>query len=203
MFEQADVFIFTMGLTEAWMANCDGAVFPVAPQVVSESIDSHEYRFCNFTVSQMIADLDEFIQKLRSVNSAVRLLFTVSPVALIATYEKQHALVANTYSKSAIRAAIGEVSRQYDFVDYFPSYEVVIGGHSRGRYVESDLRTVTDEGVVRVLQLFSKHYLRSESQMVLVEDRSSGLAFRAGEAASVARIICDEELLNNAARPAT
>lgn len=31
MFAQADVFVFTFGLTEAWMHKSDGAVFPVAP----------------------------------------------------------------------------------------------------------------------------------------------------------------------------
>jgi hypothetical protein len=202
MFEQANVFIFTMGLTEAWAAKCDGAIFPVAPQVVSENIDSNDYVFCNLTVSQMISDLNEFIQKLRAVNGTVRLLFTVSPVAMIATYEKQHVLVSNTYSKSAIRAAIGEVVRQYDYVDYFPSYEVVTGGHSGWRYLASDLRTITDEGVDRVVQLFSKHYLHLEPQLARVSNGLSGLALRAAETAGVARIICDEELLNSADRAA-
>ena len=120
MFEQTVLFVFTVGLTEAWMAKSDGAVFPVAPDVVTSSLDSGAYKFVNFTVSDIIADLDSFIARLRDFNPDVRLLFTVSPVPLVATYEHRHVLVATTYSKSAIRAALDEVVGKYDFADYFP-----------------------------------------------------------------------------------
>ena len=36
-FRDLDVFVFTLGLTEAWVAKADGAVFPLAPGVVSQS----------------------------------------------------------------------------------------------------------------------------------------------------------------------
>src|SRR5205807_6284661 len=39
MFEQCDVFIFTLGLTEGWEAMADGAVFPLAPGVVARGVD--------------------------------------------------------------------------------------------------------------------------------------------------------------------
>jgi hypothetical protein len=193
MFEQSDLFVFTIGLTEAWAALADGAVFPVAPGVVSDKVDATEYGFRNFTVSEIIADLNDFIQRLRAINSKVRVLFTVSPVPLIATYENRHALVSTTYSKSAIRAAVGEVVQQYDFVDYFPSYEVITGWYNNGRYFESDLRSVTEEGVGHVMRLFSKHYLQSAT----AADQSPKLILREKEIAQAAKIICDEELLDN------
>ena len=114
------------------MAKSDGAVFPVAPGVVTSSLDSGAIKSVNFTVSEIIADLDAFIVKLRGVNPDVRLLFTVSPVPLVATYENRHVLVSTTYSKSAIRAALDEVVRKYDFADYFPSYEIVTGWYNKG-----------------------------------------------------------------------
>lgn len=33
LFENCDIFIFTLGFTEAWVAKADGAVFPVCPLV--------------------------------------------------------------------------------------------------------------------------------------------------------------------------
>ena len=36
VFSGCDVFIFTLGLTETWISDQDGAVFPIAPGVVSE-----------------------------------------------------------------------------------------------------------------------------------------------------------------------
>jgi hypothetical protein len=195
MFEQSALFVFTVGLTETWTANSDGAVFPVAPSVVSGSLNRDDYRFVNFKVSEIIADLNAFITKLRGVNPDVRLLFTVSPVPLVATYENRHVLVSTTYSKSAIRAAVEEVVQQYDFVDYFPSYEIITGWYNRGRYFDHDLRSVTSEGVGHVMRLFRAHYLQSEPLPAdaAVPDRYA-VALKQ-EIAHVARIICDEELL--------
>jgi hypothetical protein len=193
MFEQSALFVFTVGLTEAWIAISDGAVFPVAPGVVSNKVTEDRYRFVNFTVSEIIADLHAFIGKLRAVNTNVRLLFTVSPVPLVATYEDRHVLVSTTYSKSAIRAAVDEVVRQYDFVDYFPSYEVIAGWHNKGMYFANDLRSVTQEGVARVMQLFSSHYLESRRDVGEAVDGHTRML--RSEIADVAKIICDEELL--------
>ena len=43
-------------------------------------------------------------------------IISVSPVPLIATATNQHALVANTYSKSVLRAAAGELCSIYDAI---------------------------------------------------------------------------------------
>ena len=51
VFEECDVFIFTLGLTEAWVSPTDGAAFPLAPGTVA--VDG-EAVFHNFTVAEMI-----------------------------------------------------------------------------------------------------------------------------------------------------
>ena len=91
MFEACSVFIFTLGLTEAWLSDADSAAVPVAPGVVGSS--DATYRFCNLPVSDMAEDLVKFIDRLRQVNPTVRIILTVSPVPLIATYENRHVLV--------------------------------------------------------------------------------------------------------------
>ena len=201
MFEQSALFVFTVGLTEAWTAKSDGAVFPVAPGVISGALDRNDYQFVNFKVSEIVADLNAFIGRLRGVNHDIRLLFTVSPVPLVATYEDRHVLVSTTYSKSAIRAAVEEVVRQYDFTDYFPSYEIITGWYNKGRYFDADLRSVTPEGVAHVMRLFSAHYLQSAPGPADAADRHAAALKR--EIAHVATIICDEELLGRGHSTAT
>jgi GSCFA family len=123
----------------------------------------------------------------------VRVILTVSPVPLVATYENRHVMVSTTYSKSAIRAALDDVARKYEFVDYFPSYEIITNWYNKGRYFEKDLRTVTLDGVEHVMRLFGAHYLRSHAQArVPISDVR---AIRE-EIARGARIICDEQLLD-------
>lgn len=51
--------------------------------------------------------------------------FTVSPVPLYLTFSGEDIIVANTYSKSVLRAVCNAVENSRKRVDYFPSYEAV------------------------------------------------------------------------------
>ena len=46
-FRQASVFVFTLGLTEAWVSRADGAVFPACPGTVAGSFDAGRHHFHN------------------------------------------------------------------------------------------------------------------------------------------------------------
>lgn len=157
IFEQADVFVFTLGLTEGWRSKKDGAVFPLAPGVAGGVFDAEAYEFVNFTVEEVTSDLNSFINKLRSVNSDCRILLTVSPVSLIATYEPRHVLVSTILSKSVLRVAAEQACKSHERAHYFPSYEIIVGNYNKGAYFEEDMRSVRKEGVDHVMKLFFKH----------------------------------------------
>lgn len=186
MFSEMDVFVFTLGLTEAWRSKKDGAVFPLAPGVAGGIINFDEYEFINFNVAQVTDDLQKFIDLLSLVNSKCKIILTVSPVPLIATYEPRHALVSTTYSKAVLRAAAENIRTANMNVDYFPSYEIITGAYSRSSYFESDLRSVTQSGVDHVMRLFMKHFSQSRSRAP-----QSGSNVESQKA--IFDIVCDEE----------
>jgi hypothetical protein len=187
--ELSSVFVFTLGLTEAWRSKSDGAVFPLAPGVAGGDPDNDRYEFVNFTMADVEDDIKAFIARLRALNPNARVILTVSPVPLVATYEPRHVLVSTAYSKSVLRTAVESVVRRHDFVDYFPSFEIVTGSFNHGQYFERDARSVKPEGVDHVMRLFKKHYLEpSDANDALQREISMG-----------ARIVCDEEALISAA----
>jgi hypothetical protein len=208
LFEESDVFIFTLGLTEAWRRTEDGAVFPLAPGVVAGRYDPASYAFVNFGVGEVLQDIRDAVRRLRAVNPDLRFIFTVSPVPLIATYEDRHVLVSTVESKSVLRAAIAEASAADPGIVYFPSYEVVTGPHTRGKYFEKDLRTVSDRGVQHVMRLFLRHYAQAPS------DAAAGPAPHAGrppahpspelvaEQRRLSDVVCDEEAIDRHRRAA-
>jgi hypothetical protein len=159
LFAELDVFIFTLGLTEAWTARADGAVFPLAPGVLAGRLDHERHAFVNFTTADVVADLEAFLAGLESVNPRAKVILTVSPVPLAATYEARHVLVASTYSKAVLRAAADEVARRHDHVAYFPAYELVAGPQAAGQSFAADLRDVTPATVARVVALFRSHFV--------------------------------------------
>ena len=56
----------------------------------------------------------------------LEVIVTVSPVTLGCTFSSLDVVVANTLSKSTLRAVAGDFVNAHPDVDYFPSYEIVI-----------------------------------------------------------------------------
>lgn len=187
MFATADVFVFTMGLTEGWRSREDGAVFPVAPGVVAGDHRPEQHEFVNFNVDQTFEDMSQFLRLLKSVNDKVKVLLTVSPVPLVATYEPQHVLTATTYSKSVLRVVAEQLLRAHDWVDYFPSFEIITGSFNAGMYYQSDAREVAEVGVAHVMRSFVRHYLIQET---------AGQAPARFNDEDPGDIVCDEEALD-------
>lgn len=162
MFEQCDVFVFTLGMTEAWVSDADGAVFPLAPGVHGEPDGSATCHFHNFSVPEMVDDLQCFVHRLRLLNPSVKLVLSVSPVSIAATYEPRHVLVSNSYTKAALRVVADMVVRGDARASYFPSYECAAGHHTAGRYFQPDMRHITADGVRDVVDYFTRLYLTHE-----------------------------------------
>jgi hypothetical protein len=159
VFLNSDVLVFTLGLTETWRSKKDGSVFPLAPGVAAGSFDPGEHEFVNFNVSDVEADLARFLDRLKVVNPAIKVLLTVSPVPLVATYENRSVLVSTTYSKSVLRVVAEQLLSRFDWVDYFPSYEIITGSYAGGLYYESDHREVNALGVAHAMRCFLNNYV--------------------------------------------
>lgn len=154
MFETTDVFVFTLGLTESWFNVQGGHTYPACPGTVKGEYKPEEHRFHNFTCAEIVADLEALIAELAKVNPGLKIIFTVSPVPLVATRSDRNVLIASSYSKSVLRAAVGEVEVKHPHVAYFPSYEIISHPASFGQYLASDLREVTERGVSHVMNCF-------------------------------------------------
>ncbi|MFO1337529.1 MAG: GSCFA domain-containing protein [Burkholderiaceae bacterium] len=200
MFGELDVFVFTLGLTEGWRHREDGAVYPLAPGVAGGRFEAETHEFVNFDVADVMADLRGFVRRLRTVNERARLILTVSPVPLIATYEDRHVLVSTIHSKSILRAAAGTLAGHEAGIDYFPSYEIITGAPSRGQYFESDLRSVSEAGVAHVMRLFMRHYARINStddpRAEASLERTVAIESIEREQRALDDIVCDEEAID-------
>ncbi len=154
LFETTTLFIFTLGLTEAWESIEDETVFPTAPGTVAGTFDPRKYQFHNFRYLEIAEDLAQLWAMMRAVNPAIRLLLTVSPVPLTATASGDHVLVATTQSKATLRAIAGDFAAAFEGIDYFPSYELIATHPIRGQFFNPDLRNVNDAGVDYVMSHF-------------------------------------------------
>lgn len=200
---EADVFIFTFGLTEAWVSKQDGAVFPVCPGAAGGEFNARRHVFKNFTVDEIVEDFSAFMKILKRENRRAKVLMTVSPVPLVATARTEESVItATSYSKSVLRVACEQLQTLHKDAHYFPSYEVITGPSARGAYFGPDLREVLPDGVDHVMSLFMRHYTHVGEAPAPAPDHS------VDEEADLTRaveseldVICDEEALDRPAAP--
>lgn len=139
----------------------------------------------------MVEHLELFLAELSVVNPKAKVILTVSPVPLIATFEPRHVLQSTVYSKSVLRVAAEEIVRNHSNVEYFASYEIVTATGDSRAYFSDDLRTVTDEAVRHVIECFL--------QWSSIQDVQVGTGpIRAAELAANPAVMCDEEHIERA-----
>lgn len=189
MFTECDVFIFTLGLTECWLSRADGSAYSSAPGVIAHAFDPERHAFANLDVARCYDELWQFLGKLRAVNPEVRVLLTVSPVPLMATAEARSVAVATAYSKAVLRVVADMAWRAHDWVDYFPSFEIITGSQAHGRYFEEDAREVNRRGVAHAMRCFVTHYLEGACAFPVAPHPFSAENF-------VSQVICDDEALD-------
>ncbi|MGZ3658277.1 MAG: GSCFA domain-containing protein [Bdellovibrionota bacterium] len=150
----AKVLIVTPGLNEVWYFRADGSVFSRSPWRMAPSLVEHRV----LTVEENVRDLQRMLDVLRVYNRDLKLIVTLSPIALHATFlaDRDHVITANAHSKAVLRVAIDEFVRRNKDVFYFPSFELI--SYCIKSPWHPDQRHVTEEAVSRVMHFFREMY---------------------------------------------
>jgi len=154
----ADLVVMTLGLVETWFDMESGVVF----NGLNAGSMKHSARkttgFFNATVDQVVDVLSDALEKLVARNPEVKVVVTVSPVPLGQTFTDVDVIMANTYSKAVLRVAAQMLTARFAWVDYFPSYEMVM--HSPRAITWADDQVHVSPPVVeQVIQTFSNRYI--------------------------------------------
>ncbi|HTT98316.1 MAG TPA: GSCFA domain-containing protein [Rhizomicrobium sp.] len=181
LFDEMDVFIFTFGLTEAWLDRKSGRVFPTAPGTIAGDYDPAIIEFKNFGFNEIYDDFVAFQDLVRKANPDVRFILTVSPVPMTATATDKHVLTANTYLKSLLRTVAGALSDDFDHIDYFPGYEMVATPFSKAAFYEDNMRLVSAPGLKAVMRVFFEQHGEHRVQGALSESEPLAATTQDGE----------------------
>lgn len=127
LFDETDIFILTFGLSEVWFDEVTGNVF--WRTVPKDVYDPARHKFRVSTVEENRANIDAICDLIRTHRPDAKIILTLSPVPLIATFRDTSCISANAVSKSILRVAIDDVLRARadgGQVFYWPSYEIVM-----------------------------------------------------------------------------
>ncbi|MBL0373214.1 GSCFA domain-containing protein [Rhizobium sp. KVB221] len=127
LFNSADLFIITLGLSEIWYDEVTGGVFWRAVPLSKYDASRHKFRVSS--VEENKNNIRAIIDIIKKYKPNAKVIFTLSPIPLVATFRPNSCMTANSVSKSILRAALDEVLRERseeEFAYYWPSYEIVL-----------------------------------------------------------------------------
>lgn len=154
----ARVVVLTLGLVEAWFDRESGLYLNMTPRedLVRARAGQFEFRLLGYEENlSYLHKIHELLSRFGSRDC--RIVVSVSPVPLAATFTADDVVVANTRSKCVLRAVADEFARGYANVDYFPSFEAAMGTE-RGRAFLADGRHPTRAMSEAIVQSFERAY---------------------------------------------
>jgi hypothetical protein len=129
--KRTKLLVITLGLSEVWYDRESGDVFWRGVPEKDYSESRHAFRV--LTVEETKENIREMLSLLRLHLADTPIFLTVSPIPLQATFTGQNCVVADTQSKTVIRAAVGETLGEIEDenVIYWPAFEMIrwLGSH--------------------------------------------------------------------------
>ena len=126
IFDTTDVFILTFGLSEVWYDDVTGEVF--SRTIPKDVYDPARHKFRVTSVEENRENMQAIYDMIRKHRPDAKIIFTLSPVPLSATFRDNSCLTSNSVSKSILRVAIDEMMHAHKddgILHYWPSYEIV------------------------------------------------------------------------------
>jgi hypothetical protein len=160
IFDKTDVFILTVGLSEIWYNKQTGGVFWRGVPRSKYDPDIHGFRVS--TVDENFANLNYIYKLIRRHRPEAKIIITLSPVPLIATFRDIPCTSASMVSKAILRVAVDQLYQDHKddpLFFYWPSYELV---KEYNNSFQDDNRHVGMDILATVLGVFDKYYLVKE-----------------------------------------
>jgi len=154
LFASAAVIV-TLDLVEAWYDKTAGLYLNRIPPAAFLLANRERFEMHILDVDETQLLLERMVQALMSMG-VTKILLTVSPVPLEATYSGKDCAMANVHSKSVLVVSANTLSRLYPQVDYFPGYEIVMSAGPE--YYDADSIHVRDDVVELVTNYLIDRY---------------------------------------------
>lgn len=116
------------------------------------------------SINEIKEYLSETISLLKECKADIKIILTLSPVRYL-----KDGFVENARSKAHLLAAIHEIEDKFDFVDYFPAYEIFIDDLRDYRFNNEDLVHPNEMAIQYIWEQFINHYFSEDIQQIIEE----------------------------------
>ena len=157
LLKKINIFIITVGLSEVWYNKENNQVFWKA--IPANKFNEKKHGFKLSTVEENTNNLHQIYSIIKKYIPNASVIYTLSPIPLMATFRPQSCITANSVSKSILRVALDNVmSKNIDKKDlyYFPSYEITKEYFTDP--FKDDNRHLKDEYILKIMKIFEENY---------------------------------------------
>jgi hypothetical protein len=150
--KNSEVLIMTYGTAWVYQYKKYSCIVSNCHKVPAKEFDKYL-----LTSDEIVSSFDLLYGALKDIRPDARIILTVSPVRHV-----KDTLVLNSVSKAALRLACHTLSNQYEDVEYFPSYEIMMDDLRDYRFYERDKIHPTEEALDYISHKFSDQYFTKE-----------------------------------------
>lgn len=141
-------FVYKLNATGQLVGNC-------------HKVDQKEFTKHLLDVNEIVESYNTLIKKLKSFNSDLKIVFTVSPVRYI-----RDGVVENNLSKARLIEVVHQLTKQYHNTVYFPAYELVIDDLRDYRFYKQDMVHPNEQAIEYVFKNFMNAAFEDETHIL-------------------------------------
>ncbi len=116
------------------------------------------------TVDEIVDTYTQLFEKIQSVNNQLEVLFTVSPIR-----HWKDGAHENTLSKATLLLAIEQLQKQFDFVNYFPAYELIMDDLRDYRFYGNDMLHPNQAAIDYIWERFCETYFTTQTKQFVAD----------------------------------
>lgn len=156
VFNQMDRLIITFGTAWVYEEMESG-------KVVSNchKLPSKHFKRYRLDVKTIVVAYKELFATLKNKFSDLEIILSVSPIR-----HWKDGAHENTLSKSTLHLAVSELQSQFDFVHYFPSYEILLDELRDYRFFGRDMLHPSEMAIDYIWNKFSETYFSQSTQQL-------------------------------------
>jgi tetratricopeptide (TPR) repeat protein len=153
----SEVVTITFGLIEAWYDNETQRYIQETPPPALVKRFPDRFSFVMLGLDTCLEHARRTISLLNGLGGPKKIIITTSPVPLGRTFSGIDILMANTLAKACLRTMCHMLWNEFDNVDYFPSYEMVVLSKDPEIW-QDDLIHVSDHFVGKIVTTLISNY---------------------------------------------
>ena len=179
----SDVFILTLGVAPAFFDRATGDFVLPRPTALNSRVLAEKYLYRTTSVKENVDNVLHVIKFIRDTAPRIKIIVTVSPVPLLASFEYKSAVQADCLSKSTMRLVAHEVVNNSNIADilYWPSFEIFrwAGSQSSNYFAADDGAAwhVSEEKVAGTIKAFVEMFSTRRTSSEVAEGPLTVIAF--------------------------